>query len=1258
MINYSVSQGLPSSEIYQALQDKQGFIWFTTNQGVSRFNGYEFQNYTTANGLPNNSILEIYEDYKGRIWFISLSCQLAYFYKGVIHTYPYNEAIQKKIKPWIPSVKLSFYVDKNENVYLSAACTGIVKISAKGELTLLDAQNEYYPKYALAYYVNTEKILVGLPQYDNIMGISILKNGQYAYIHVPLNSRTNRVWALPYNNKTILGYICDLHIIENQQVVQKYNFPSEIIWMSKEGNNDLWVSLKKKGVYLFLGLHHFSHPDGQFLQGLTVTSVVKDMEGAYWFTTLEKGVFYMPSKDIMAYTTSSGLKATKITTIDEYQGDIWFAGNHSEIYKIHTRNLSKIDYFKNDGVYYQFIKNGHGKLFMAGGLPRIFDIVERGHLKRIGISYFKNIYLSDKKDEFYALYFGIIKYKNDKPVFDSLLNKINNLTFCMLPNPSGGFWIGTDDGLLLLKNGQREYLGQKNSLLKHRINDLVYSPCGLWIATKGDGLLLKQHDTIIQFTTRNGMPGTSVNSLYIDGDDLWIGTTQGLARLEIDRHIAPSLYKITSFHVTDGLISNEINKVHVQGNMVYMATNEGFCFFDKTKLRPNQVAPPVYVQAIKINDKDTVIQVSYSLPFDLNNITIEYNGLSYRNAGKIDYIYNMEGIDSVWRITKSRVARFPLLPPGKYTFRVKASNTDGVVSYQPLSFTFIIQKPYWQTWWFRVFVVFVISAVSFFIFYLINRIKIKEQKRRMLLKENLRKSEQEVALSGMKLRYFANISHEIRTPLTLIINPLQDIIGSLKCSQEQNRQLDLIYSNAKRLKELTDQILDLQKIDNGNLRLYLSNDDIVLFVKGIISSFEEYCNKTRCKLIFTSEFSSIYCLFDKDKISKILSNLLTNAFKYSNTKGNIEVRLVIDADWLILTVKDKGRGIPKEHLGDIFKRFYQLETSNTSPEGAGIGLAYVKELVGFMKGNVGVKSEVDKGTEVQVSIPLTEIKIIDPVSCETEIKPTKQPVLSNNIQNLLTDENGTENLRSILIAEDNIDLQYFIGELFKDEFKVIYANNGNEGIKKALHHLPDIIISDIMMPGTDGMELCSTLKQDEQTSHIPIILLTAKGQYENHMEGYLSGADDYIIKPFDSELLKLKVRNIISTCESVRNQFNANLGSFSNFSKYSDIDRLFLTKCFDVIYKHIDNSNFTIGDLSKELSFSRRNLYRKLQALTNQNPAELIKTIRMKHAANLLQTTGMRVSEVAQATGYDNTVYFSQLFKKQFGALPSEFNKN
>jgi signal transduction histidine kinase/DNA-binding response OmpR family regulator len=506
----------------------------------------------------------------------------------------------------------------------------------------------------------------------------------------------------------------------------------------------------------------------------------------------------------------------------------------------------------------------------------------------------------------------------------------------------------------------------------------------------------------------------------------------------------------------------------------------------------------------------------------------------------------------------------------------------------------------------------------------------------------------------MKLRFFSNISHEIRTPLTLIINPLKNFIASFNGSLEQKRQLDVIHDNASRLHELTNQILDLQKLDSGNLSLSIENADIVSHLKGIVSSFEGYCHKTNCTLKFVSQHSSICCPFDKDKITKILSNLLSNAFKYNNSGGEVNVLLSFGSNQLIISVQDSGVGIPGEYLNDIFKRYYQLGDSNVQHEGTGVGLAYVKELVELMKGSIDINSKVNKGTIFTIHIPVAEIIINHSENCEIIIKPQKQPAIDNPKYDIFTDENEEENVFVILITEDNEDLRNLIGDLFKVEYRVVYAKNGIEGTDKAVQYMPDIIISDILMPQMDGLEMCSALKQNSRTSHIPIILLTAKDSLESHINGYQFGADDYMVKPFDSTLLKLKVQNMIETREAVKKQFSFENLADKGTPHYSEMDNDFIKKCISLINKNIDNGDFSVDVLSDEMAFGRRSFFRKMKALTNMSPYEFMMAYKLKYAANLLKG-GLRVSEVAQSIGFENTKSFSQAFKKYFGILPSEY---
>jgi signal transduction histidine kinase/AraC-like DNA-binding protein len=506
----------------------------------------------------------------------------------------------------------------------------------------------------------------------------------------------------------------------------------------------------------------------------------------------------------------------------------------------------------------------------------------------------------------------------------------------------------------------------------------------------------------------------------------------------------------------------------------------------------------------------------------------------------------------------------------------------------------------------------------------------------------------------MKLRFFSNISHEIRTPLTLIINPLESFMASFHGNGEEKHQLDLIYNNAARLNELTNQILDLQKLDSGNLLLTVNNSDIVAHLKGIVSSFEGYCNTTNCSLAFVSQHRSVFCSFDKDKTAKILSNLLSNAFKYNTNGGNVSVGLTFGNNQITISVQDNGIGIPKEFVTDIFTRYYQLENSNTTHEGTGIGLAYVKELTELMKGNIEINSEINTGTTFTVTIPTDDIVIDQPDAYATEVKPLKQPAVNNQLNDILSCENEETDTQTILIVEDNIELRNLIGNIFKDDFRMVYAQNGKEGMDKAVQFVPDIVISDIMMPQMNGLEMCAQLKQNEQTCHIPIVLLTAKDSRESHILGYQSGADDYIVKPFDSTLLKLKVHNNLDTREAIKKQFSFDNLPDKGTSHYSQIDKEFIQKCIALIKDKIDDPKFSVDTLAEEMAFGRRSFFRKMKALTNMSPYEFMMSYKLKYAAAILKN-GLLVSEVAYAIGFENPQSFSQAFKKHFGVLPSEY---
>ncbi|MCB2220682.1 MAG: response regulator [Bacteroidetes bacterium] len=504
--------------------------------------------------------------------------------------------------------------------------------------------------------------------------------------------------------------------------------------------------------------------------------------------------------------------------------------------------------------------------------------------------------------------------------------------------------------------------------------------------------------------------------------------------------------------------------------------------------------------------------------------------------------------------------------------------------------------------------------------------------------------------SKRKLDFFTNISHEIRTPLTLIQSPLESILKADERNPETAGQLQTALKNTNKLKELLNQILDLQKLDEQMLGLNLTHFEIIAFCREIVTSFKGYCYQSNCMFNFESNVGAANIQFDQVRLQSIISNLLSNAFKYNKEGGFVHFKLWINTTQLRLKIEDNGIGISDEHLTKLGERYYRVEKPNASIEGTGIGLAYVKELVELMKGDLEITSTVNQGTTVTIILPLEKAEILDETPYATEIKPKEQ--LFDNLEKKLSDH--ADGHPAILIIEDNFELRKFLCDLFSPSYQVFSAKDGLEGKEMALKHIPDLIISDIMMPGMKGNELCKILKNDINTSHITIILFTAKGSPESIVDGYDCGADDYIVKPFDTDILVKKVKNMIATGENARKQFTFTDIERST-TKYSEFDRKFLKDCLSIVKDNLDNSQFTVELLAEKMNVHRRTLLRKFNALTGKSPIDLIRHNRMTRAAELLKDKKYRVNEVALMVGYEDTNRFSQAFKQFHGVSPSMY---
>jgi len=621
------------------------------------------------------------------------------------------------------------------------------------------------------------------------------------------------------------------------------------------------------------------------------------------------------------------------------------------------------------------------------------------------------------------------------------------------------------------------------------------------------------------------------------------------------------------------------------------------------------------------------------------------------------------------------------VPAGKFVFKVKGSNNDGVWNEQGTSVRIIITPPWWR------------SRLAFACYFVIvlgillglRQFELRRSRLRAELKMKSFETQKLQEIDSMKSRFFANISHEFRTPLTLILGPINTILEKTK-DQEIQQELNLMQRNARRLQRLINQLLDLSKIEAGKMTLQARPENIVALLNRIVQTFESQAKIKGIELKFQSERDEIMAYIDQEKIENIFYNLLSNALKFTPQGGTVSVNVDIPLNppskgdfsippfeggpggmsvFIQISISDTGIGIPSDRLDKIFDRFYQVDDSFTHEhEGSGIGLALTKELVDLHHGKIEVQSELQKGTTFTVYLPLGKEhlkpeEVVADQSASADSEPVggfpKEPSESSELSEGLPQTARRKALPLVLIVEDNRDMRSYMQDCLASDYRVIEAVDGADGLQTAIDKIPDLIISDVMMPKMDGFQLCQRLKSDERTSHIPVILLTARASAESKIKGLELGADDYILKPFDRTELQVRAKNLIEQRHKLRERFSRDISLPPKEIAMTSYDEKFLQRAMDIIEQHLSNPDFDVTILTREVGMSRMQLHRKLQALTNQSANKFIRSLRLKKAADLLNQKYGNVAQIAYEVGFNNPAYFAECFRKQFGKLPSVY---
>jgi signal transduction histidine kinase/ligand-binding sensor domain-containing protein/DNA-binding response OmpR family regulator len=1311
--NFTLENGLSNNMIHCACQDSRGYMWFGTNHGVCRFDGYKYTSFrnnpTDTSSLSGLLARVIYEDKKGNLWVGTESGGLNLFDR---ETEKFKHILPAFSETCIGSSVKTITEDKNgvlwlgTNIGLKSFDPQTYKV--KTYASVANKRNSPSDNYIRVLMFDIYgKLWIGTNS-----GLDVFNplTGQFTRISTfePLlmdqiweiySDRKGKVWVGTYNHSlfvfdpnTLIGkqVLLDKNNERSKTVRSIVSDKSGIFWIGTRDGLYLYNPVKNKSV-LFENNEH----ESKSLVHNSILDIFSDRNGDIWICTRGGISLMVPERQVFKHykalpNNNHYLNNSEVYAIwsNKNNGDIWIGTDKGGV-NILNRAVDKFSYLTQSAG---SLSSNCIKAFMDDGQGNVWIGTFRGGI---------NVYNLNTK--------RITSYRNNPADPKSLSN---DDVWALLRDKKGNIWIGSDSGLDRFDVATRTFIHYRNIDLGQSViwlnedskgdlwfgqgsRTIIFRPnVGIiarytdqgrwfyedskgrfWVASLNNGLILydKLKGPIKYYDEKAGLPNNQVFYILEDNiGNLWLSTASGLARFNPDKE------EFTNFDIKDGLQNNQFlygaGYKTPAGEFLFGGIN-GFNIFNPKQVVKNKYEPPIVFTDFKIFNKSVAIgeynsilsksisvTKKISIPYKFNVITFEFAALNYAKSENNRYKFKLLGFDKDWSESGfQRTATYTNLDPGDYTFCVIASNNDNVWNKKGITIEVKILPPIWRTWWFKlVMVVLILFIVYLLIQFTVNREKLKHA----VYLERI-KAKQMHELDMMKLRFFTNISHEIRTPLTLILGPLDRIMQGKISADQLKSNAQIMHRNASLLLKLVNQLLDFRKLEAGSSKLELHKADIIAFLRELVDSFSNMANEKCIRFRFNAVNDSLYAFFDADKLGKIVNNLLSNAFKFTATDGSISVNISVLIDevsdnsgqgepnnrFIEIVVKDTGIGIAENNLEKIFVRFFQ-SSENKNQGGTGIGLALTHELVKLHNGRVFVESKLGKGSVFTVRLPLiTELPgAFDPMDNDSmeEVHPLTEETESSGETVSLTD-------KIMLVVEDNSDVRQFIRLNFGSDFHIEEAVDGKEGLSIALKIIPDIVLTDVMMPIMDGKELCRKLKGDERTSHIPVLMLTALSSKESTMEGLACGADDYIVKPFDINILKTKIDNLLSLRELLREKFSGEMILAPTNISITSPDEKFLRKAIEIIEKNMDDSEFDTEKFSQIVGVSRMQLYRKLAVLTNMTVKEFIRDIRLKRAGQLLLQKKLTVSEVAYATGFKDMSHFRKCFRDKYGMSATEY---
>lgn len=1318
--NFPYMSQLPSNSIRRLFQDKEGYMWFGTLDGLCRYDGYQVKSFRSDMNNPtlltNNEILCLTEDNENHLW-IGTNQGLNILDKSNFKIVPFNEDIFRG------DHISSLVTDNNGNIWIGSQ-RGLYFYNVRTKSIRNYASDPYDKKTISGTGVNSI-------YKDNHGDIWILLwgNGLCRYIpesdnfiRYPPIGKLNRPFRL-YQDKKNNYWICTwgdgfFHFNPNETEEKMYTF-LPVMNVSGNDSETTFYSIVQDDKYGFLwlmsltGLYVVKYNENGTLSSIDISEyltgssklyseIIKDKDNNLWIGAFSEGAIFINferppvknySLDILRQRMGfySSIKALD----EDKDGLVWLGLNRyglclydrqNNTARMYTdipglknlKNLETVNYIReiksrnehwvccNDNLIYAFRKNGNDILFSG-----YIDLNVRSGFNYGGD---KTLFEDRSGNVWVGMADGVMMVSTLNVA--SLVLLIPSVTG-ITQDLDGNIWISSEQsGLCMLTrsgHGYKSTIYDKYSpgLNTNNVQSVCAHPSGkLWIGTKEGRMIIydKKKNIFTDVSNLCAMTGEGILNILVDDiGNVWISTNKKVTRFNPQTETS-TYYGVSDNIAVNSFIGGACSK-SLTGEMLF-GGNRGFCSFlpEKGKKIIKSNSTRVFITDVKVHNQ-SVFDLASGAFFDNEknklvmshseqNVEIEFSTLNYAFPSKIQYAYKLEGIDYDWNYVGNnrRFANYNNLRRGTYRFLLKATDENGLWSEKVTTLEIIKKPAFYETWWAKLcyLIVAAFLLLSFYRF-TINRLRLRDELK--IARIDREKSEE---LTQTKLRYFTNISHELLTPLTIISCLIDDLELSFK---GKFWQYEVMKVNVNRLKRLLQQILDFRKVESGNMKLKVAEEDIVYFTGRICKfNFNPLAKEKQIHFSMVSAEESVLAWFDAEKLDIVLFNLLSNAFKYTSNGGSIRVdmeRFTQDKhNFVRIQVSDTGRGISPADIENIFNRFYSNDPTN-SVENHGIGLTLTKELLELHHASIRVDSEIDIGSIFTVEIPIDKEfyseneRIEVPSQSQTENLPKigldEESIEPEDLEPIVRED------INVLIVEDNAQLRSLINKILNKRYNTLVAENGAVAMKVIEENQVDIVVSDIIMSEMDGLELCRTLKNNLDTSHIAILLLTAKNSDDDRIESYNAGADGYLSKPFELKVLEAKINSMVKNRKHKTEKFKSNAEINISSLEFTSIDERFLENAIAVIEEHLSEPDFDLDMFSGKLNMSKSSLYRKIKSLTGLSPVEFTKNIRLKHACQMLNKQMGNISDIAYLVGFADPKYFTSCFKAEFGMTPTEF---